>query len=42
MQLVEQHVISRTDSRYEAIDVAAFASKTIMSVLRHTAIHEKG
>lgn len=29
MQLVEQHVIKRTDSRYEAIDRAAFASKNL-------------
>jgi hypothetical protein len=29
MQLVEQHVIKRTDSRYQAIDRAAFASKNL-------------
>jgi putative transposase len=29
MQLVEQHVIKRTDSRYAAIDRAAFASKNL-------------
>ncbi len=29
MQLVEQHVIKCTDSRYQAIDAAAFASKNL-------------
>ncbi len=29
MQLVEQHVISKTDPRYAAIDRAAFASKNL-------------
>ena len=29
MQLVEQHVISRTESRYQAIDAAVFASKNL-------------
>ncbi|MGH2479832.1 MAG: RNA-guided endonuclease InsQ/TnpB family protein [Ktedonobacteraceae bacterium] len=29
MQLVEQHVISRTDPRYRVIDAAAFASKNL-------------
>src|ERR1700687_3610264 len=29
MQLVEQHVISRNDPRYGAIDAAAFASKNL-------------
>src|SRR5579864_6300704 len=29
MQLVEQHVISRTDPRYAVIDAAAFASKNL-------------
>jgi hypothetical protein len=42
MQLVEQHVIDRKDPRYAMIDEAAFKSKTIMSVLRHTTTHEKG
>jgi hypothetical protein len=42
MQLVEQHVIDRKDPRYSVIDEAAFKSKTIMSVLRHTTTHEKG
>jgi hypothetical protein len=29
MQLVEQHVIKRSDPRYAAIDRAAFASKNL-------------
>jgi hypothetical protein len=29
MQLVERHVIKRTDARFAAIDVAAFASKNL-------------
>jgi hypothetical protein len=29
MQLVEQHVIDQKDSRYGAIDAAAFASKNL-------------
>ena len=29
MQLVEQHVISRTDPRFASIDVAAFKSKNL-------------
>src|SRR5215472_10169029 len=29
MQLVEQHVISRTDERFAAIDVAAFKAKNL-------------
>jgi hypothetical protein len=29
MQLVEQHVISKTDYRFGAIDQAAFASKNL-------------
>jgi putative transposase len=44
MQLVEQHVISRTDSRYEAIDAAAFASKNLYNQanyqIRQAYIHE--
>jgi len=28
MKLVEQHVIKRTDPRYQRLDAAAFASKT--------------
>jgi putative transposase len=44
MQLVEQHVISRTDSRYKAIDAAAFASKTLYNQatyqMRQAYIHE--
>jgi putative transposase len=44
MQLVEQHVIKRTDCRYQAIDVAAFASKNLYNaanyVIRQAFIHE--
>ena len=44
MQLVEQHVISRTDSRYKAIDAAAFASKNLYNQatyqIRQAYIHE--
>jgi putative transposase len=44
MQLVEQHVISRTDSHYEAIDAAAFASKNLYNQttyqIRQAYIHE--
>jgi hypothetical protein len=29
MQLVEQHIIGKSDSRYEVIDAAAFASKNL-------------
>jgi putative transposase len=29
MQLVERHVIKRTDPRFRAIDAAAFASKNL-------------
>jgi len=44
MQLVEQHVIKRTDSRYPAIDQAAFASKNLYNaanyIIRQAFIHE--
>ncbi len=44
MQLVEQHVIKRTDARYQAIDQAAFASKNLYNatnyVIRQAFIHE--
>ncbi len=44
MQLVEQHVIKQTDSRYQAIDAAAFASKNLYNaanyVIRQAFIHE--
>jgi putative transposase len=44
MQLVEQHMISRTDSRYKAIDAAAFASKNLYNQatyqIRQAYIHE--
>jgi putative transposase len=44
MQLVEQHVISRNDSRYGAIDAAAFASKNLYNaalyLVRQTFIFE--
>jgi len=35
MQLVEQHVISRNDPRYTAIDAAAFASKNIYNAANY-------
>jgi putative transposase len=45
MQLVEQHVISRNDPRYAAIDAAAFASKNLYNAanyeLRQAFIHEE-
>ena len=44
MQLVEQHVIKQTDSRYQAIDQAAFASKNLYNaanyLIRQSFIHE--
>ncbi len=44
MQLVERHVISRADSRFAAIDRAAFASKNLYNaanyVVRQSFIHE--
>src|SRR5207302_5718172 len=44
MQLVEQHVISKTDSRYAAIDRAAFASKNLYNAalyeIRQSFIHQ--
>jgi putative transposase len=44
MQLVEQHSISKTDSRYEAIDRAAFASKNLYNLanyhMRQSFIHQ--
>lgn len=43
MQLVEQHVIDRNDSRYEVIDRAAFASKNVYNaanyLVRQSFIH---
>lgn len=43
MQLVEQHVISKSDPRYAAIDAAAFASKNLYNAanyeLRQVFIH---
>ncbi len=43
MQLVEQHVISRTDSRFAAIDAAAFQSKNLYNAalyeIRQAFIH---
>ncbi len=35
MQLVEQHVIKQTDSRYQAIDQAAFASKNLYNAANY-------
>ena len=44
MQLVEQHVIDRNDSRFAAIDAAAFASKNLYNaalyLMRQSFIHE--
>ncbi len=43
MQLVEQHVIQRTDPRFKAIDAAAFASKNLYNaanyLVRQSFIH---
>jgi len=43
MQLVERHVIRKTDSRYQAIDAAAFASKNLYNLanyhMRQSFIH---
>jgi putative transposase len=43
MQLVEQHIIKRGDSRYQAIDQAAFASKNLYNLanyhMRQSFIH---
>ena len=45
MQLVEQHVINKSDSRYAVIDAAAFASKNLYNAanyeLRQAFIHER-
>jgi putative transposase len=44
MQLVETHVIKRTDARFVIIDAAAFASKNLHNaanyVVRQSFIHE--
>src|SRR2546428_2997565 len=44
MQLVEQHVIGRTDPRFTLIDQAAFASKNLYNAalyeIRQSFIHE--
>src|SRR5882762_1233460 len=44
MQLVEQHVISKTDPRYTVIDKAAFASKNLYNAalyeIRQSFIHQ--
>jgi putative transposase len=44
MQLVEQHIIKQTDSRYDALDQAAFASKNLYNaanyVIRQSFLHE--
>src|SRR5437667_3739497 len=44
MRLVEQHIIARGDSRYKAIDAAAFASKNLYNQatyqIRQAFIHE--
>ena len=45
MQLVEQHIIRKTDPRYAAIDRAAFASKNLYNaanyLVRQAFIHER-
>src|SRR5690242_16231889 len=44
MQLVERHVISKTDPRFAAIDHAAFASKNLCNAanyaVRQSFVHE--
>jgi putative transposase len=44
MQLVERHIIKRADSRFKAIDTAAFASKNLYNaanyVVRQSFIHQ--
>src|SRR5438477_34903 len=44
MQLVEQHIIHKTDPRWKAIDAASFAAKNIYNAanytLRQAYIHE--
>src|SRR5579863_3642632 len=44
MQLVEQHVIGKSDSRYQVIDQAAFASKNLYNLanyhVRQSFIHQ--
>ncbi len=44
MQLVEQHMISKTDPRYAVIDKAAFASKNLYNAalyeIRQSFIHQ--
>jgi len=44
MQVVEQHVISKSDPRYAAIDKAAFASKNLYNAalyeMRQSFIHQ--
>src|SRR5437763_12971135 len=44
MQLVEQHIISKSDPRYQAIDAASFASKNLYNLanyhMRQSFIHQ--
>src|SRR6266568_9163300 len=44
MQLVEQHIINKADSRYVSIDAAAFASKNLYNLanyhMRQSFIHQ--
>ena len=35
MQLVEQHILNRNDSRFEAIDRAAFAAKNLYNAANY-------
>jgi hypothetical protein len=37
MQLVEQHVISTSDPRFQSIDEMAFASKNLWNLANYTA-----
>jgi hypothetical protein len=39
MKLVEQHVIKRTDPRYQRIDEAAFASKNLWNAAKCAVSH---
>ncbi len=44
MQLVEQHIVAKSDPRYAAIDAAAFAAKNLYNqatyLIRQAYIHE--
>jgi hypothetical protein len=38
MQLTEQHILTRNDSRFEAVDRAAFAAKNLYKELYSAAV----